>query len=93
MFQNVLGENTWERGLHHYLSDNALTSANSSHLYNGLQKAIDEAGTGNIEIARFMGSWETQRGYPVVHVEWSNDELILSQERFLYSNETSTSLW
>lgn len=93
MFQNVLGESTWARGLHHYLSEMALTSANSSHLYHGLQKAIDEEGTGNIDIAKFMGSWETQGGYPVVHVEWNNDELTLTQERFLYSGEKSTSLW
>lgn len=93
MFQNVLGDRTWSRGLHHYLSEMALKTANSGHLYQGLQKAIDEEGNGNIDIATYFGSWETQSGYPVINVEWNYDELKLTQERFLYSNEPSDSLW
>lgn len=93
MFQHVMGERTWERGLNYYLSEMALKSANSGDLYRGLQKAIDEEGIGNIDIKEAMGSWEIQRGYPVINVKWTNDELTLTQERFLYSGAESSTLW
>jgi aminopeptidase N len=95
MMQNVLGERTWERGMNYYLSEMALKSANSQDLYRGIQKAIDEEGTGFVDIARVMDSWENQKGYPVVHVSWNKNELTLRQERFLYKKPTNPdkTLW
>lgn len=95
MMQNVLGEEVWDRGLNYYLTDMALKSATSSDLYRGLQKAVDEQGAGYVDIAEVMGSWENQRGYPVINVNWNNNELILTQERFLYQSTSNSEkgLW
>jgi cytosol alanyl aminopeptidase len=95
MMQNVLGERVWERGMNYYLTEMALKSANSQDLYRGIQKAVDEEGTGFLDVAKVMSSWENQSGYPVVTVKWNKDELVLSQERFLYKSPTipDKTLW
>lgn len=92
MMQNVVGESVWERGLNYYLTEMGLKSATSADLYKGLQKAVDEEGTGSVDIAKVMGSWETQGGYPVVTVNWDKEKLTLTQERFLYKG-SGDSLW
>jgi aminopeptidase N len=91
---HAFGDNTWKKGLNYYLNSRANNSANSDHLYEGLQKALNEdVPPNNLQIKTVMGSWEHQSGFPLVTVRRQGTALILSQQRFLYTNATSNNLW
>lgn len=93
MMQVAFGVETWTSGIKNYLVSNELKSANSDQLYVGLQTAIDETAS-QINVKEIMQTWETQSGYPVIHVSHAEDgSLNFEQKRFFYTNETSDNLW
>lgn len=92
MFLYSLSEKTFHKGLKIYLSkstSNPLGVAKPEHLYEALQKAIDEdqALPENYKIEEIFGSWEKNQGYPIVYVERSyNDHIIrFTQVEKLYN--------
>lgn len=86
MFQHSLSEKTFNKGLKIYLSkstSNPEGVAKPEHLYDALQKAVDEDNTSlqGFTVRRLFESWEKQAGYPVLHVErsYNNRRIILTQ--------------
>lgn len=94
MMQVAIGVETWTKGLRNYLITKQYDSATSNDLYSGLQQAINQDYPTNApNIATIMSTWENQAGYPVITVSRSGNQLTLSQERFFYTEQTSSSLW
>lgn len=93
-FQHALGDSTWSKGLHYYLSDRAHQSATSDHLLAGIQQAVNEdypTSPPNVSVS--FRTWETQSGFPYITVSRTGTTLTFEQNRFLYTNRNSTSLW
>lgn len=94
MMQVALGVDTWTKGLRNYLNTKEYESASSDDLYAGLQLAVNEDyPTNPPSVATIMQSWENQAGYPVITVSRDGNNLTLTQDRFFYTEETSSSLW
>lgn len=94
MMQVALGVDTWTKGLRNYLNTNEYKSASSDELYAGLQQAVNEDYPVNPpSVSTIMQSWENQAGYPVITVSRDGNQLTLTQDRFFYTNETSSNLW
>jgi aminopeptidase N len=53
----------------------------------------EDYATNRPNIALTMGTWETQSGFPYVTVSRSGNQLTFEQNRFLYTNRNSPSLW
>jgi aminopeptidase N len=94
MMQVAFGVDTWTKGLRNYLITKQYDAATSTDLYNGLQQAVNQDyPTNPPNVATIMSTWENQAGYPVITVSRSGNQLTLTQERFFYTEQTSSSLW
>jgi aminopeptidase N len=94
MMQVAFGVETWTKGLRNYLNTKQYDSATSTDLYNALQQSVNQDyATNPPNVATIMSTWENQAGYPVVTVSRSGNQLTLTQERFFYTEQTSSSLW
>jgi puromycin-sensitive aminopeptidase len=97
MLEQFLGEETFRRGLVHYLSAHQYGNARTEDLWASLAQVSGQP------VKEIMDTWTKQPGYPVVDIrlEVSHDEpleLALSQRRFLYDydperGEPDPSLW
>lgn len=94
MFQNAFGDSTWAKGLNYYLTARSLNFATPSHLYEGVQTAVNEDNpTNRPNVAQVMSSWETQSGFPYINVTRNGNTLSFEQNRFMYADRTSATLW
>ncbi|MEE8518852.1 MAG: M1 family metallopeptidase [Dehalococcoidia bacterium] len=84
MLEDFLGPETFQKGLHGYLSGHAYGNARTEHLWSALAEAS------NMPVTAIMDSWVKQMGYPVVGVEFKREPqgtvLSLTQTRFLYDH-------
>jgi puromycin-sensitive aminopeptidase len=97
MLEQFLGEETFRRGLVHYLSAHQYGNARTEDLWASLAQVSGQP------VKEIMDTWTKQSGYPVVDIrlEVSRDEpleLALSQHRFLYDydperGEPDPTLW
>lgn len=91
MFQQTLGEDVFGKGLKYYLENMKNQSAAPQDLHRNLQKAVDESGRiqkFNIDLEKFMSTWENQMGYPTINVEKEVDgKFSLTQARSESSSE------
>lgn len=80
--------------MNYYLNNRFNNFANSDHLYEGLQRAVDEDYTDvHINVSTVMRSWEYQAGFPLITVTRNETHVTMSQERFLYGSDVSSNLW
>lgn len=98
MMRNVLGEDNWTAGLKAYLTARQLNTANSDHLYTGLQSAIlgKNVLPDGVTVKDIMESWATEKGYPVLSVRrtYETGSVIISQERFISDRKVpNTNVW
>lgn len=83
MFQETLTVPTFTKGLRYYLNAMNFSAATPDDLHEGLQRAYDEDFPGNkINLGEVMKTWEDQAGYPIVSVNKSGDNFVLTQRRF-----------
>jgi puromycin-sensitive aminopeptidase len=97
MLEQFLGEETFRRGLVHYLSTHQYGNARTEDLWASLAQVSGKP------VKEIMDTWTKQPGYPVIEVrqEVHRDEpleLALAQSRFLYDydperGEPDPSLW
>lgn len=93
---HAFGAETWRKGLNYYLNNRYDKYANSDHLYEGLQTAVNEdtpSASTPVNVGMVMRSWETQGGFPLISVSRNASHVTISQERFLYNNEGSQNIW
>jgi puromycin-sensitive aminopeptidase len=97
MLEQFLGEETFRRGLVHYLSAHEYGNARTEDLWASLAHVSGKP------VKEIMDTWTKQPGYPVVEVRHQERphepaELALAQNRFLYDydperGEPDPSLW
>jgi puromycin-sensitive aminopeptidase len=96
MLEDFLGADTFQRGLHGYLSANQYGNARTEDLWKALEEASGQP------VTSIMDTWVKQMGYPVLqaetHVHGSELHVGLSQQRFLYDHlleqgEEDQTLW
>lgn len=85
---------TWTKGLRYFLEQKKFQAAISDDLYNGIQQALNEDfPSSDLNIDTVFRSWENQPGFPLITVSKSGNQVTMTQERFFYNNDVSTSLW
>jgi tricorn protease interacting factor F2/3 len=87
MIEAYLGEETFRRGVSHYLEKHRYANARAEDLWTALSEVSDRP------VGRVMTGWITRPGYPVVHAHWENGTLTLRQERFRADGAASPGLW
>jgi puromycin-sensitive aminopeptidase len=80
MLEAYIGAKDFQTGITEYLNTHAYNNAETSDLWDALGKSSGKP------VAQVMNSWVKQTGFPVLSVEKSDNEIILSQKRFLYEN-------
>ena len=87
MVEAYLGEETFQRGVSHYLAKHQYANARAEDLWTALGEVSDRP------VGRVMAEWITRPGYPVVHAHWADGMLTLRQERFRADGAASPGLW
>ena len=80
MLYNYIGNDDFQKGLHHYLTKFSYKNTVTDDLWESLEEASKKP------IRSMMSTWTRQKGYPVINVtarqDGSNRVLSLSQEKF-----------
>jgi puromycin-sensitive aminopeptidase len=95
MLERYLGEDTFQQGIHIYLSAHQYGNARTQDLWTALEEASGQ------QVTPVMDSWIKQTGHPVLDTKVSRlsnqANVDLSQKRFLYNQvlggDTNGSLW
>ncbi|XP_064628757.1 endoplasmic reticulum aminopeptidase 1-like [Lineus longissimus] len=86
MLKYALGEDTFMRGIKHYIRKNAFTAVSRIDFFKAMQSVVDVFGDRNgnhMNVEEFMGTWLYQKGYPVVKIAVERTKIRLTQERYL----------
>jgi puromycin-sensitive aminopeptidase len=88
MLEQYLGEERFRDGVRAYLHKHQFANTETTDLWDAIEQVTDEP------VRRLMDSWIFQGGFPVVHVEPTDDGIRLRQERFLYLDDgTDETRW
>ncbi|MEJ7799474.1 MAG: M1 family aminopeptidase, partial [Ilumatobacter sp.] len=88
MLEQYLGADRFREGVGHYLRSHAYGNTETGDLWDAIEHTSDEP------VRRIMDSWIWQPGFPLVSAAVDGDELVLTQGRFAFDPEaTSTSRW
>lgn len=97
MMHAALTEPTFKDGITQYLNDKALSDAFQADLFDNLQKAITPANNlpADQTVNSIWETWSMQSGYPVLNVVVTEENLEITQERYLLTKPTTpdTSSW
>ncbi|XP_065073169.1 aminopeptidase N-like [Ochlerotatus camptorhynchus] len=89
MMQYALGEQTFLKGLRHYIKQNQNSVVEPQDLFDSLQKAAtdDQVLPPDSSMTHILASWSNQPGVPVVSVRRTpgSDDVIFDQKRFFTS--------
>ena len=81
MLAEYLGEKDFRDGLRHYLKKHSYKNASTVHLWESFEKVSKKP------VRKIMSTWTGKAGYPMLSVEVSGKNLVLSQKRY-YSSIT-----
>ncbi|CAG9805374.1 unnamed protein product [Chironomus riparius] len=87
MYKEVITDDVFFIGLNKYLTDNLMKPVTPNELHAALQSVYDAAFTAPLNVAKSMGTWEDQPGYPVVHVSVDGNEITFKQRRYPLNTE------
>jgi puromycin-sensitive aminopeptidase len=103
MLENYVGSETFQAGLHNYLSTHAYDNARGAHLWGAINDVAERniSSETRVSVSDLMEAWIKQVGYPMVKTDvkrsGSSVEVTVSQSRFLYDHlldaKTDGSLW
>ncbi|CAD6195362.1 unnamed protein product [Caenorhabditis auriculariae] len=87
MLEKVIGEENFQKGLHHYLNVHKYSNAKAADLFEALNKKTPESiigpNGGKLDVINFAEQWTTQLGYPLLTVTREDENTIkVTQERF-----------
>ena len=85
--QGYIGEDSFRKGLQHYLKTYEYGCAASQDLWQSLESVTRQP------ISDLMKSWIEQPGYPKITVSRQNNRLKLNQQRFTYLPNESDQIW
>jgi len=87
MIEAYIGPDKFKKGVSNYLQQFRYSNAAGRDLWNHLQQAS------GLDVSRVMNEWISKEGYPVVKASLSQGNLVLEQERFMFSGERETQTW
>ena len=88
MLEQYLGPDRFREGVSHYLRTHAYANTETSDLWDAIEHTSGEP------VRRIMDSWIWQPGYPLVSARIDGDDLVLTQRRFSFDpDDSSTSRW
>ncbi len=85
--QGYIGKDDLRKGLQHYLKAFEYKNAASHHLWEALEE------TSGKPVTALMKSWIEQPGHPLVQARRNGRDLMLTQKRFTYLDNTSNQTW
>ncbi|KAL4227197.1 hypothetical protein ACF0H5_015170 [Mactra antiquata] len=84
MMRFILGEETFKKGLKHYMEAHRYGNANHDDLWKALADQSKEENSENpVDVKRIMDTWTLQMNYPVVTIHKQAGKLRMVQKRFL----------
>ncbi len=89
MLHDYLGSDVFRNGIRKYLAKNSYANTTTTDLWEALESVSNQS------VSKFMNSWTTKSGYPLVRVAYSDAGVHLEQHRF-YLNpmaEKADSIW
>ncbi|KAE8215690.1 hypothetical protein CF327_g1094 [Tilletia walkeri] len=91
MLSNLVGQETFLKGVSIYLKTHVWGNAVTEDLWKGISEAS------GIDIGKFMGAWIYKQGFPVITVTEKDDAIVVRQNRFLLTGdvqpEEDDTLW
>ncbi|XP_061679641.1 alanyl (membrane) aminopeptidase-like b [Syngnathoides biaculeatus] len=91
MLANAVEQRVFNKGIKMYLRAFRFGNTDQDDLWTYIQKAVHDDG-GHTDVAKVMGTWTNQNGYPVVTINTTNGEI--SQKHFLFNSSfDSGHLW
>ncbi|MDE1861016.1 MAG: M1 family metallopeptidase [Candidatus Micrarchaeota archaeon] len=82
MIEDYVGQETFRKGLHDYLSSHSYSNAANDDLWMAIQKHARKSGQ-NLDVYRVASDWIEMPGYPIISMARSGGKLELSQKRFI----------
>jgi len=88
MLQQYLGEERFRQGVNQYLRTHSYGSTETGDLWDSIEQ-VTTADGGNEPVRQLMDSWIWQAGFPLVSVSLDGNDLVLRQQRFSFSPEST----
>ncbi len=86
--EGYIGQDSFKQGLRQYLKKHAFACASSHHLWESFEQVSSKP------VSKMIKEWIEQPGYPLIEVERiEGNKLLLTQKRFTYVINKSTSEW
>lgn len=83
MLENMMGEESFARGVGSYLTEFKFRNAETQDLWNHLQKFAT-----NMSVTNVMDTYTRQMGFPLITVNRKGDSLTFRQSRYLSNNNS-----
>lgn len=97
MMESFLGNEAFQGALHEYLTTFEYANAQQDDLWSIMTKYGHTSKTlpTDLNVKQIMDTWTLQAGYPVVQVNHTGNDLIISQRRYMLPayNETAKQKW
>lgn len=89
MLENYLGEENFRKGISSFLNKYKFRNATGIDLWNSIEETLETP------VRKVIEPWIHRPGYPIVHLEYNGDELIMRQERFTFDKgaDDEKSIW
>ncbi len=87
MIETYIGSTEFMKGIQLFLKRHRFSNATGKNLWACLEETSSEA------VTKIMSEWVQKPGYPQVTAKMNGEKLILRQERFLLSGESTTSYY
>jgi puromycin-sensitive aminopeptidase len=87
MLEQYLGADRFRDGIRHYLRAHSYANTETGDLWDAIELVTGEP------VRRIMDTWIWQGGYPLVTAMVHGDELVLSQQRFLFDGDDDGTRW
>ncbi len=87
MLSSYIGEQNFRDGLRYYLKKHSYKNTSSVHLWEAFEKVSDKP------VRKFMHTWVSMPGYPLVRVRAEKNKLYFTQNKFAMLGKKSKQLW
>ncbi|XP_064215469.1 endoplasmic reticulum aminopeptidase 1 isoform X6 [Tribolium castaneum] len=87
MLSKFLQQETLQNGLNDYLSTYKYSNADTKDLWNIFSRNTNQS----LEVRTIMDTWTQQMGFPLITISREDNEVLVTQERFLLTVESANS--
>lgn len=90
MLFSLVSEKVFLKGVTNYLKAHIYSNASSDDLWKGITEACSDDGNPR-NISGMMDSWTKKIGFPLITVDEDEEGIVVSQNRFLSTNDVKVS--